>query len=330
MAGLADLAAGCCCWRCRRCFVSGEFRRKPYLAVGWFWYLGMMVPVIGLVQVGGQGLADRYTYLPLIGPAMAGVWLAAEMFDSDVRRKILTGVIVVILAVFAGLTRHQLSYWRDTVTLFSHTVDVTGDNFLGQLILGDGFDHQGKAREAMVHYREAMAINPGDVQGYREMARMLVKTQQWTASVETYNTILEIYPRDIIAHLGLANVLSHLGAERKAVQHLEIALQTDPDALEALNNLAWTLATSPDANVRDGPRAVRLAGHACEISSYKQTIYVGTLAAAYAEAGRFAEAVATAQKAIALAEKNHEPELVKKNRELLELYRVHKAYHETR
>ena len=305
-----------------------QLARRPYLAVGWFWYLGMMLPVIGLVQVGGQGMADRYTYLPLIGPAIAVVWFAAEFFRSLRCRKILAVLAVLALTACAVLARQQLNYWRDTVVLFSHTADVTGDNFLGQLIIGDGLDHEGKIREAIVHYRMAVAINPGDPQGYRAVARMLAKEHRWAAAVEIYDSILETDPKDIIAHLGLATVLPHSGEEQGAIQHLETALHIDPDSTEALNNLAWTLATCPDANFRDGARAVQLAERACALTEYRQTIFVGTLAAAYAEAGRFDEAMAAAQKAVTLAEKNHEPELRQKNADLLELYRAHRPYHE--
>ncbi|MGA3284483.1 MAG: hypothetical protein ABSD57_08500 [Verrucomicrobiota bacterium] len=119
----------------------------------------------------------------------------------------------------------------------------------------------------------------------------------------------------------------HLGRTDEVVFHLNEVLRLNPDSVDAMNNLAWLLATCPDANVRDGTRAVQLAEHACELTGYKKTMYVGTLAAAYAEAGRFAEAMATAQKACALASQSGEQDLLQKNRELLELYRAHKPYH---
>jgi tetratricopeptide (TPR) repeat protein len=120
-----------------------------------------------------------------------------------------------------------------------------------------------------------------------------------------------------------------LGQFQDAVGHYHEALRLNPDSTGALNNLAWLLATCSDASVRNGARAVQLAERACQLTDYRQTLFVGTLAAAYAEAGRFDDAIATAEKAVRLAEQNHELELLQKNRELLELYRAHRAYHET-
>lgn len=133
---------------------------------------------------------------------------------------------------------------------------------------------------------------------------------------------------DYVLHANYAAALLHLGHAQKAVHQLNEALQLKPDSTPVMNNLAWVLATSPDANVRDGARAVQLAERACEITGYKQTILVGTLAAAYAEAGRFDDATATAEKACALAASSGEQDLLQKTRQLLELYRAHKPYHE--
>lgn len=303
--------------------------RKPYLAVGWFWYLGTMLPVIGLVQVGGQGMADRYTYLPLIGPAISLVWLVPAKWNSGIfPRTLLATVAAAFLAACVLLSRHQVRYWKDTVSLFEHTVDATGENAFAQFIWGSALEDEGRVSEAMVHYRIAMKSNPTVKEAYWGLGRLLAQQGKWAEAEKPYAALLRFMPDDSTAHQRLAVILPHLGREAEAIQHLETVLQKQPDALEALNNLAWTLATSPEADLRDGPRAVQLAGHACEITGSKQTIYVGTLAAAYAEAGRFDEAVATGQKACALAEKNHEPELLQKNKELLELYLAHQAYHE--
>jgi cytochrome c-type biogenesis protein CcmH/NrfG len=112
------------------------------------------------------------------------------------------------------------------------------------------------------------------------------------------------------------------------VAHLREAVRLYPDEVAVLNNFAWILASSNDPEIRNGAEAVRLAEHACKLTKYQATLFVGTLAAAYAEAGRFADAVATAQKACALASKGKDQALLKKNQELLELYRAGKPYHE--
>jgi cytochrome c-type biogenesis protein CcmH/NrfG len=161
------------------------------------------------------------------------------------------------------------------------------------------------------------------VRGIYQMIR-----QTYAAAIESLSQALRLNPDDADAHCVLAEILSGQNQKGEAIRHYHEALRVRPDFLEALNNLAWLLATSEDAGIRDGAEAVRLAEHACELTHYQQTMMVGTLAAAYAEAGRFDDAMATAQKACALASESGQQALLNKNQELLELYRAHRAYHE--
>jgi tetratricopeptide (TPR) repeat protein len=304
-----------------------QFSRRPYLAAGWFWYLVAMLPVIGLVQVGQQAMADRYTYIPLIGPVAGLVWLISEWAGEIVSRKrLLTLASGILLATCAMTARWQVEFWENTVSLFEHAVAVTTDNSPAQYSLGIGLERGGQTNAAMAQYRVAVAMNPGDTQARGNLAHLLREKGQWAEAADQYSAILRVNPRDLPAALNLAQSLSQLGQSGEAVYHLETALQMDPDSTEALNNLAWMLATSPDDGIRNGARAVQLAGRACELTGYKKTIFIGTLAAAQAEAGRFDDAMAAAQKAIALAQANGELDLLNKNRELLELYHQHKAY----
>jgi Flp pilus assembly protein TadD len=301
---------------------------QPYLAVGWFWYLITLLPVIGIVQVGNQGMADRYTYIPMIGLALALVWWVTETFTHKHAQTMLAGLTALWLTGLIWLTAGQLNYWRDTVTLLSHAVDITGDNYLAQLNIGVGHEHQNNMRRAIVCYRTAVAIYPTGPEGYRSLGRVLGRTGQYAAAAETYEAGLALAPTDTELHLGLADTLSHLGRKAETLEHLEAAVRYSPDLPEALNNLAWALATTAEAGSRNGSRAVTLAQHACDLTGWKKTIYVGTLAAAQAEAGKFDEASATAQRACDLASKNGETELLQRNQELLALYRNHRAYHE--
>jgi hypothetical protein len=141
-----------------------------------------------------------------------------------------------------------------------------------------------------------------------------------------WRTTIARNPNCWMAQSNLGNWLLDRGKQAEAEMHYHEALRLNPDFTDALNNLAWLLATCPDASIRNGARAVQLSERACELTGYKKTIYVGTLAAAYAEAGRFDDAMATAERAIALARKNGESALLQRNRELLELYRAHKPY----
>jgi Flp pilus assembly protein TadD len=306
-----------------------QLKRRPYLAVGWFWYLGMMMPVIGFVQVGSQGMADRYTYLPLIGPVISVVWLAAEAWRTGIFAKgLLTGLVTVILAASLCQTRQQLSFWKNTETLCRHTIEVTGQNPRAEYITGIGLEHEGRIAEAIVHYRNAISSQPTVKEAYNALGRLFSQQGQWTAAEYAYVLMLGNNPNDFNSHLGLVTTLPHLGRSNEVKSHLQAAVQNCPDEPEALNNLAWTLATSGTADLRDGSQAVKYAERACKLTGNLKTVVVGTLAAAYAEAGRFEDAIATAQKACDLAAKNGETNLRQRNQELLELYRQHQAYHE--
>jgi Flp pilus assembly protein TadD len=138
-----------------------------------------------------------------------------------------------------------------------------------------------------------------------------------------------LQPTNAVAHYQLALLYQGRKETRQAIESYRRALQVQPDLVEALNNLAWILATHPDAALRNGPEAVRLAERACRLTRDQQAFFVGTLAAAYAEAGRFTEAIAAAEKAIRLAQAAGQKEVQQKNQQLLELYRAGRAYHES-
>ena len=299
-----------------------QWARRPYLAVGWFWYLGMMVPVIGLVQVGSQGMADRYTYLPLIGPVISGVWLGAELWRAGIFPKLfLSTLVAVILGASLWQTRHQLQFWKNTDSLCRHTIAVTGENPRAEYIAGLGAEHAGRSEEALAHYRNAVSSQPRVKEAFYALGRMFGQRGDWAQAEATYMARLGDDPDDFAAHLGLATTLPHRGRMAEALAHLQTAKQNCPDTPDALNNLAWTLATQPAAELRDGARAVALAERACQLTGYREIIMVGTLGAAYAEAGRFDEAIATAQQACALATAQGKEELLKINQRLLEWYR---------
>ena len=173
----------------------------------------------------------------------------------------------------------------------------------------------------MAHYRKAVSAQPMVKEAFQALGRILSQRGEWAKAEATYTAMLAYNPDDFTAQLGLATTLPHLGRKAEALTHLQIAIQNCPATPDALNNLAWTLATQPEAEMRDGARAVELAERACKLTGYQEIIMVGTLGAAYAEAGRFDEAVATAQKACALATEQGKDELLKINQRLLESYR---------
>jgi tetratricopeptide (TPR) repeat protein len=542
-------------------------RRLPCLLTGWLWYLIMLAPVIGIVQVGSQARADRYTYLPQIGLYVLLTWGAAELCAGwRHRRLVLGGGTMVILAALIFCARTQTAYWRDSETLWTHTLACTSDNLMGHnnlgavllqkgnvdgamvhfqtalqinpdyaeahynfgmalnrmgnvdeaiaqyqtalqlkpgyakvhnnlgnallqkgnvneaiaqyqtalqikpdyadahnnlgnallktgnvseaiaqyqtarqidpgsaeacynlgnaLLrmnnvdeamvyfqkalqikpdyadahnnLGNALLQKGNVGEAMVHFQTALQINPGSAEASYNLGNALFQKgrvdeaithyqkalQIKPASAEAcynlgnallqkgrvdeaitqYQKALQIKPDSADAHNNLGNILLKMGNVDEAITHYQQALQINPhnavvrnnlgnallqksnvddaitrcqktlqikpDSPEVLNNLAWLLATCPDAHVRDGVQAVQYAERACELTHYGVTLLVGTLAAAYAEAGRYDDAMAAAEKACALATAAGERDLLEKNRKLLALYRAHQPYHE--
>jgi len=302
---------------------------QPWLMTGWLWYLGTLVPVIGLVQVGSQAMADRYTYVPLIGIFIALVWLVAEISAQwPYRRPVLAALSLGLLAVCWQRTTVQAGYWQNSETLARHALAVTPANSPMQLLLGDALMDQGRPAEAGEHFAEAVRICPDNVPALCGLAMAADVQGKLAEAADICQAALKLLPRDPKIHYIFGNTLSAQGKLPEAITEFKAALQYDHKQILAMNDLAWLLATAPDARLRDGPEAVRMAEQSCQLSNHQVALYMGTLGAAYAEAGRFADAVKTAQKAVALATAEKKPALVKKNRELLESYQQNRAYHE--
>ncbi len=416
-------------------------RQRPYLAVGWLWFVGMLVPVIGLVQVGGQGWADRYVYLPSIGFFVMVVWGGAEW---AARHRAVLVLVPVLGAALAGVTTEELQYWKDTPTLFGRAMAVTANNYLAMTLVGSMEADKGKLEEAIRLYRQALACKPEYPEAHFFLGRALERKGQTAAAMSEYSEALRLRPdfdaahilvglllakekkfdqavvhyqaalksapesapaqsdwgmalmkqgrwQESIAHyeeavrldpelaeahnnlgigylqmgraaegvrelraalrinpgdaetqynLGQAlnqeqewaeaarwlqplargkganfNVqfqyglaLEHLGETRDAMSHYAAALLENADFPDALQHLAWIAATDSEAGLRNGTQAVELAGRACELTGQKRPAMLLTLAAAYAEAGRFGEALATVARAEELAKGQKELE----------------------
>jgi Flp pilus assembly protein TadD len=303
-----------------------QLRRRPQLTFGWLWYLGTALPIIGIIQVGQQAHADRYTYLPMIGVTVALIWPLWDYWANKPKIKLFgNAAAIVVLMTFVYLTEQQLSFWRNTITLFSQNVVVTPENGASYFSLGLGYEHAGDTNRAIVCYRVAKELLPANPQSANSLAILLYKAGNLAAAENEYTELVARFPEDVRWRVALAGIMSQSGRESEAMGQLSEAVYINPNSVEALNNLAWELATSANPELRNGSRAVQLASRACELTQYEETIYVGTLAAAYAEDGRFDEAVATAQKACDLASKNNEADLLANNRQLLERYRRHQT-----
>jgi tetratricopeptide (TPR) repeat protein len=475
-------------------------RHRPVLLMGWLWYVGTLVPVSGLVQVGEQAMADRYMYLPSIGLLILIVWGGHELTKNWPQRgMILSGFSAGAMILCIVVTRQQLGYWRNSEALFQHALAVTENNPVAHNQLGTAFFNQGKMDEAINHYQEAIRLQPSYADPYYNLGNALVNDGQTAEAISQFREYIHLNPNDAVAHYNLATALYNVGQMDEAIGQYQEAIHLEPDYADAhnnlgialgrtgqmdeaikqfrevirlrpdfaevhnnlgiallnkgqmdegidqfqqaihmnprnasaynnlgiafdregrtdeaisqyqqairlapgyaeayinlgadfaagqrfdeaianyrqaiqidpgrpdiyfhlgmalgqsgrireavaqyreavrlnpnltlaLNNLAWALATSPDDQLRNGPEAVRLAEHACELTQYGNPLLLGTLAAAYAEAGRFPEAVTMAEKAEQLAITAGAKKLAGQERQLLELYRASKPYHES-
>jgi len=447
--------------------VGACWRRCPWMSVGWLWYVGMLVPVVGLVQVGGQSMADRYTYLPQIGLAIALAWEAKRLLGSWPGRGWLCGATsAIVVAVLMGCAWRQTSHWRNNETLWTHTLDWTAGNPLAHYNLGIALREHGRVDEAIVQYRKALKIkpkyaeahnnlgaafeaqaqldeamaeyrkaldaNPNYVVAHNNLGAVLAKRGRFDEAIDHYLRALDLKPDYAEAHLNLGNALSAqarldeatreyrkaltirpnyaeahnslgtaLAARAKldeamaeyqkslkikpnyaeahnnlgnvlvgrgrvddAIARYQKALEIQPDYADARGNLAATLyqqgripeaiiqwreligrqpentlalhqmaralASSPEASVRNGAEAVELAERAATLSDGRDPIILDTLAAAYAEAGRFSAAVETARRALELAKQQNKQALVESMRAKIPLYEAGSPYRDTR
>jgi tetratricopeptide (TPR) repeat protein len=314
-----------------------------------------LVPVIGLVQVGSQGMADRYTYLPTLGLLIGLVGALNELLGRARKELgLLAAAGSVILAGCLVITSVQLSYWRDSVSLFTRTVAVTRDNPIGNLDLAIALEKAGDKDKALDHYREAARLAPDAVLVQINYANLLEDLGKTTEADKHYLEALRYGPDNSLAHCLYAMHLSRAGKYDEANEQFAIAiklsprdpsnyylaakaqmrqgksadaaanfhhaLQLDPDNAHALSYLARLLATDNDAAVRNGKEAVELAERANQLTGGQQAFVLDTLAAAYAETGRFDDAVKTVQKAIDSEKAAGDADSVAPLQERLKLY----------
>lgn len=449
-----------------------RLKRNPAIFVGWCWFLGTLVPVIGIIQVGSQSMADRYSYIPFIGLFVIVAWSVPEYFFGNHLRKWTASVAAILfLGVCCILATIQTRFWKTSDALFRHALESTEQNGVAHLSYGVDLLLRKQTNAAVEQFKAALNVNPGDSLAYANLAGIAVSQGDWDEAErnfqaalrispddfalhnsiglalarqgkfaeaidhykqalelnpdsskvaynlgnaywqdgkleeakEAFKIALHIDPKDVAAHLNLGALLlaqqkldeaeDHLltairlrpdladahrnlasvyiarhkpglsdGFQERAIEELGEAIRVDgkdaaahfqlamvlaarfdttnaileyqkaleqkPDWPEALNNLAWILATHPDAKVRNGEEAVRLAEKACQLVGFKTPVFIGTLAAAYAEAGHFEKAIEMGEAAYQIANSAGQIQIAEKNLELLKLYRAGHPYWE--
>jgi tetratricopeptide (TPR) repeat protein len=336
-------------------------RRAPYLLVGWLWYLVTLAPTIGIVQVGMQAHADRYMYLPLQGLSIALAWALVDVVGGGIRRRQVLGAAGVLVVVALALAAHrQAATWRDSVTLFGHAVALDPENLVARhrlaaalreagrldeaqrqyeeavareprwgqarLELGGLLEDRGALAEALQRYQEGLRLDPTHVEGQASAGRVLLRMGRFVEARAALAKALELGGDSAAVHAMLAAAAQQLGRDAEAIQHNRLALAQAPGLLSAANNLAWTLAASHDAALRDPVEAVRIAEGAVAALPQPDPGFLDTLAVSYAAAGRFDEALATAQRAADLAAQSGATATVEEIRGRMALYRARRPY----
>jgi tetratricopeptide (TPR) repeat protein len=378
-------------------------RSQRCLVVGWLWYLGMLTPMIGLIQVGAQARADRFTYLSQIGLLLLIAWGMGNLCASLRYRRAVLGAAVAAVAALIASAHLQASRWKNSESLWRHTLTCTLDNNiahnnlgtallqmgrldeaavhfqkvlevqplnaearnnlgnvffqkgrvdeavadyqkaleinpklalarynLGVAFLQNGRVHEavwhfqaaleiepdfakahynlgiafvqlGRVSEALVHYNKALEINPNYAEAEYNLGIALLQIGRLNEAVSHYNKALAINPNYVEAHNNLGTALVQLGQVSEALAHFQKAMEINPLNVEAENNMALVLATFPETWVRNGTKAVELAEHADHLTGNANASVSATLAAAYAEAGQFPNAITTAKRALQLA-----------------------------
>jgi tetratricopeptide (TPR) repeat protein len=442
-------------------------KRRPYLFTGWFWFLGTLVPTIGLVQVGSQAMADRYMYIPSIGIFAMAVWGLRDFLSActSAGKALAATAGVVALATFLVCTTFQISTWHDSEKLYRHAIAVTQDNYIAFNGLGGALDTgnrpdealacyaesveinprypegqynlgtalldrgkydaavthlteavrqnpdytvarnnlgkalmlQGKLDEAAAQYSKAIQSSPDYAQAYYNLGTILMAQSRLEDAAARFSKAVELKPDYFDAYGNLGVALMRLGRKaegitqlslavqlrpddapsrsnlgmalmdagrsaeaetqftealrlnstdpkanfnlalaldrqhktKEAISHYRAALGLKPDYTQALNNLAWILATAPNPDLRDTAEAVQLAQKACEMTGYKEAVPVMTLATAEATAGQFSDATTMVQKARDLALAAGDKETAARADSLLKLYQAGQPFQES-
>jgi protein O-mannosyl-transferase len=337
---------------------------KPYFLAGWLWFLGTLVPVIGLVQVGSQALADRYTYFPSIGFFLAVVFLATDFLACFQAPKIVAAVTgALVLAACICVTEFQMSFWHDSETLFRRAIAVTQDNVVAMVDLGVALDAQhrsgealaiyrqaeksatgpyyqlhdnlgdilnrlGRYNESLAEYRIAIRERPNDPALHAVMGGELAALGKYDEALSEFSIAQRLNPHSAVAPLEMATVNLQLGRDAPALNELQTALQLEPDNLQLIVYTAHVLSANEDASGRDGRNALLLAFKANELTGHTQPMVFDVMGMACAEVGDFTNAGACVQTALKLANALQMQGL-EGLRQRLELYKNHQPWRES-
>ncbi|MDO9528887.1 MAG: tetratricopeptide repeat protein [Syntrophales bacterium] len=218
-------------------------RQLPYFIIGWLWYLGTLVPVIGIVQVGSQAMADRYTYVPLIGIFIIIVWGVSDLAARwRYRKEVFVVTSAILLSILTGITLFQLRHWTNSITLFKHAINVTDNNAVAHNNLGFALFGHGRTAESINHYNEALKINPDYLLAHMNLGSVLAAQGRTAEAIDRYNEALKINPDNAKVHNNLGSALIEQNKTAEAIDHYTKALKINPDYADVHYNWGNALA----------------------------------------------------------------------------------------
>ncbi len=219
------------------------YSKRRYLIFGWLWYVITLVPVIGLIQVGSQARADRYMYIPMIGLLIMISWGAAEIAaDWRLRKSWLISSAVISLLALSAVSWVQIGYWRNSFTLFTHALEVTSDNHIAHLNIGNVYLERKDYKKAIAHYKTAVKISPEFINAHYNLIMAYFLSNRFDEAIRICNNLLQTGKNNSKVHFRLANILAKKGLTDEAIRHYNEALKQEPDNPEILSNFAITLA----------------------------------------------------------------------------------------
>jgi protein O-mannosyl-transferase len=267
--------------------------RRKYLPVGWFWFVGTLLPVIGLVQVGGQAYADRYTYIPYIGLFIMIAWGLSELLSKWPKRDIALGMVAAIaLATMGTVTYRQVGNWKNGVTLFTHAIEVTQNNYLAHNNRGVDYNERGRLQEAIEDIKEAIRIKPDYTDAYYNLGIAYGNLTRWQEAIDAYKQAIRIKPDYAQAYNDLGVAYSSLGRGTEAMEAYTQAIRIKPDYADAYNNLGAAFN-----GLGRGTEAIEAYKQAIKIKPDNARAY-NDLGVAYSSLGRGTEAMEAYTQAI--------------------------------
>ena len=215
-----------------------HIKKTPSSFVGWFWYLGTLIPVIGLVQVGTHAMADRHTYLPSVGIAIMLAWgIESLIMSENIRKNILFPAVIAFIIITSVLTWQQCGYWKNSITLFSHALQVTKDNYLAHNNIALSLSEEGKITEALYHYNEAIRLKPYYAYAYNNRGILYAKLGQYKSAIDDFNKAVQFKEDCFEAYFNLGRIYSNTGKYQSAIENYNKAITLRPDNAYVYNNI---------------------------------------------------------------------------------------------